>query len=342
MKALLLTLMASVAAAGVAVLPLVSYSSGSGLLYGAILHAGPEGVEGPEISVMAYGTARGGQYESFGVRIPVGGGAWFASACHEQLLNHDFFGWGNWGDPDESLEYDRESDVISIGHTRTFGPFEARAGAEARHSSVFDREEGDLWGSLPDRPLTNGWTAGPSVELSSRSYPGPAWGNLRARFDWQGGGGKAYWRTELERTACHPIGGGFLLALRNDVAYHHGAGDTQIPFLPFLGPAQLLREYAGDRFSGDWLTVANLELRRRLFGLMDDPETDDPLILVGAALFADAGQASETLSGMRWDRWHPDGGIGFYATLRGMTLRVDAALLSPEGFRLNMRIGGGF
>ncbi|HOF66667.1 MAG TPA: hypothetical protein PLX54_07280 [Candidatus Fermentibacter daniensis] len=45
---------------------------------------------------------------------------------------------------------------------------------------------------------------------------------------------------------------------------------------------------------------------------------------------------------MRWDRWHPDGGIGFYATLRGMTLRVDAALLSPEGFRLNMRIGGGF
>ncbi len=154
MKPLLFTLLASAAAAEVAVLPLVSYSSGSGLLYGAILHAA-RGGGGAEVSIMAYGTARGGQYESFGVRIPRGGSVWFASASHEQLLDHDFCGWGNRGDPDESLEHDRESDVISIGRTQTFGPFEARVGAEARHSSVFDREEGDLWDGLPGGSISS-------------------------------------------------------------------------------------------------------------------------------------------------------------------------------------------
>ena len=186
---LLAAMLPAGAEAGWAALPLVSYSSGSGLLYGADVQAVFDGSPGGEFSTMAYGTTRGGQYEFFTARIPGGESSWYLTGEHEQKLGHDFFGWGNSGDPDSSLEYDRESDVISIGRTQTFGPFEARVGAEARHSSVFDREEGGLWDGLPGGSVPTGWSAGPSVEFRSRSCPVPVWENLRARFDRQGGGG---------------------------------------------------------------------------------------------------------------------------------------------------------
>lgn len=341
MRLLLLSLLASSAAADVAVLPLVSYSSGSGLLYGANAHAVFDGNPGGEFSVMAYGTARGGQYESFAARIPGGESTWYLTGEHEQKLGHDFFGWGNWGDPDSSLEYDRETDVISIGRTQTFGPFEARVGAEARHSSVFDREEGELWNGLPGGSISMRWTAGPSVEFRTRSCPIPVWEDLRARFDWQRGGGADYWTTELERVAYLPIRGGTLLALRYDIAYHHGVENTALPFLPFLGPDQLLRGYADDRFSGPWTSVANLEVRRPLFSFLPDPLTMRPLVIVGAALFADAGQASESPGGFRWDRWHPDAGIGLSLAVEGIAVRLDLTALSPEGFHIGMSLGSG-
>jgi hypothetical protein len=334
----LFLLAAAAVRAEVAFLPLLRSSSGSGLLYGANAPAVMDGTPGGEFSVMAYGTTRGGQYESFTARIPGGESTWFLAGEHEQKLGHDFFGWGNWGDPDSSLEYDRETDVISIGRTQTFGPVEATLGAEARHSSVFDREEGELWDGLPGGSISTRWTAGPSIEVRSRSCPVPVWENLRARFDWQGGGGADYWRTELERVAYLPIRGGTLLALRYDIAYHHGIENTPLPFLPFLGPDQLLRGYADDRFSGPWTSVANLELRRPLVSFLPDPQTMRPLVIIGAALFADAGQASESLGGFRWDRWHEDAGLGLVFTLREVSLRLDATLLSPEGFKIDFSI----
>lgn len=327
--------------AGWAALPLVSYSSGSGFLYGGRFEAGTGGESPGAFSLMAYGTTRGGQFESFGARLPAGGNSWYFTGSHDQRLGRDFYGWGNSGDPDSSLEYDRERDVIALGRTQAFGPLEVRLGAEVRHSSAYGFEEGDLWSGLPCLVASSEWTAGPSVEVSSSSCPIPVWEDLRARFDWQGGGGADYWRAGLERVAYLPIRGGTLLALRYDIAYHHGADATPLPFLPFLGPDQLLRGYADDRFSGPWISVVNIELRRPLFDLAVDPATGQPLATVGAALFGDAGQASESLDGMRWDRWHPDAGLGFSLTVNGIAVRLDLTALSPEGFHIGMSLGSG-
>lgn len=327
------------ARAGWAALPLVSYSSGSGLLYGGSFEAVTGGTSPGAISLMGYGTTRGGQYESVGIRLPDGPDGWYLTGSHDQRLGRDFYGWGNSGDPDSSLEYDRERDAIALGRIQTFGPVEVRLGAEVRHSSAFGFEEGDLWSGLPGFVASSEWTAGPSVELELGSCPIPVWEDIRVRFDWQHGGGAEYWNAGVERVAYLPIEGVALIALRYDLSHHHGADATPIPFLPFLGPDQLLRGYADDRFSGPWITVANLELRRPLADLAVDPATGQPLATVGAALFGDAGQASEGLDGMRWDRWHPDAGVGFSLTVNGMAVRLDLTALSPEGFHMGMSLG---
>lgn len=335
----LFLLAAAAVRAEVAFLPLLSYSSGSGLLYGATAQVVLDGTPGGWFSVMAYGTTRGGQYESFTARIPGGESTWYLTGEHEQRLGHDFFGWGNGGDPDSSLECDRETDVISLGRSQSFGPLEARAGLEARHSSVFDMEEGALWDGLPSAITGSEWTGGPSVDFRLVDCPLPLSGYGHAGFDWQAGRGDMnYYRAELERVAYVPVGGGTLLAARYDLAYHHGVENTPLPFLPYLGPDQLLRGYADDRFSGPWTSVANIELRRPLFSLLEDPDTMSHLLTIGAAVFSDAGQASETLDGFRWDRWHPDAGLGIIFALQDMSLRLDMALLSPEGFRLDFSI----
>ncbi len=335
----LFLLAAAAVRAEVAFLPLISYSSGSGLLYGANAQAVLDGTPGGEFSVMAYGTTRGGQYESFVARIPGGERTWYLTGEHEQKLGHDFFGWGNWGDPDSSLEYDRESDVIALGRMQSLGPVQVRLGVEARHSSAYDFEEGTLWDGLPSAIAGSEWTGGPSVDLRLVDCPLPLPGYGHAGFDWQiGRDGIDYYRAELERVAYAPVGGGTLLALRYDMAYHHGVESTPLPFLPFLGPDQLLRGYADDRFSGPWTSVANLELRRPLFSFLPDPRTTRPLVIIGAALFADAGQASESLGGFRWDRWHEDAGLGLVFTLSEVSLRLDATLLSPEGFKIDFSI----
>ncbi len=329
------------AEAGWAALPLVSYSSGSGLLYGGRFEAVTGGASPASFSMTAYGTTRGGQYESFGVRLPAAGNSWYITGSHDQRLGREFYGWGNSGDPDSSLEYDRERDAVAIGRVQTLGPVEVRLGAEVRHSSAFGFEEGVLWSGLPGLLASSEWTAGPSVEIESGSCPIPVWEDIRLRFDWQRGEGAEYWTGDLERVAYVPLGGDALLALRYDLAHHHGADATPLPFLPFLGPDQLLRGYADDRFSGSWITVANIELRRPLFDLAADPATGQPLATVGAALFGDAGQASDSFDGIRWDRWHPDAGVGLSLTVEGIAVRLDLTALSPEGFHMGMSLGSG-
>jgi hypothetical protein len=333
-----------VALAQTTILPVLSYSSSSGFVYGARIDALLDGRPGGEFSAMAYWTTRGGQYQTLTAAVPGGENSWRLEASHDQVLDADFYGWGNWGDPDTSLEYDREMDAFYLGRSqRLGGRFVAGLGIEARHSVTFDREEGGLWETLPGLQTASTWTAGPRAELLFLGCPLAGLpGYTSATFLHQSGADISYSRAVIEKAVFVPFLRGNILALHYSLARHWGAEETPFPFLPSLGPDEVLRGYADDRFFGPVTAVANVEIQRPLFGFLPSGQSPLPSALFGIALYADAGQAAEEMGGIRWDRYHGDVGAGL-RFVTGMTkVRVDWTFLSPEGMKLQLGFGEAF
>ncbi len=328
-------------AAGVTLLPVVSYSSSSGFLYGARCDGMLEGFQSSEISAMIYGTTRGGQYEALSLGIPSGPGSWMVSASHDQVLGADFYGWGNGGDPDSSLEYDREADRLLLGRRQPLSAaVTAELGVETRHSSVFDREQGDLWQTLPALRASSCWTAGPRARLTvvCPFLPGYA----RASFDWQKGDGLSYTSESLERAVFAGLPTGGILALRYALGHSGGVSGTPFPFLPSLGPDELLRGYADNRFYGEWTAVANAELRHTIARFEPEEGSDGPGASIGAVLYADAGQVADGFGGIRWDRYSGDAGAGLRLGIGALLTRIDCTFISPEGLKLDLSFGESF
>lgn len=337
-------LLSSAAAAELGLLPMLSYSSSSGFLYGIRADAILEQGRGGMLTAMAYWTTRGGQYQSFGAVLPGGRGAWRLSLAHDQLRGADFYGWGNGGDPDSSLEYDREIDRAYVGRLQELpGGFAVEAGAEVRHSSAFDLEEGPLWDDLPSLETASLWTAGPRLRmvLDCPGIPGA----LEAVLDHQTGSGMSYSSASLSRTAFIGLPAGVSLCMRYCLGTHHGVERTPFPFLPAIGPDELLRGYDTNRFYGPWTAVANAELRREI--MSSGPSrggegADGPELTVGSAIYADAGQTADEFGGIRQDRYHADAGIGARIGIGPTLVRIDCTVLSPEGLRLELAFGQPF
>ncbi|NLP04872.1 hypothetical protein GX411_02825 [Candidatus Fermentibacteria bacterium] len=337
-------LLSSAAAAELGVLPMISYSSSSGFLYGLRADAVLESGRGGMLTAMAYWTTRGGQYQSFGAVLPRGRGAWRLSLSHDQLRGTDFYGWGNGGDPDSSLEYDREVDKAYFGRLQEIaGRLTVEAGAEVRHSSAFDLEDGPLWEGLPSLETASLWTAGPrlGIALDCPGIPG----SLEAVFNHQAGSGMSYSSVSLSRTAFFGLPADVDLCLRYCLGYHSGIEETPFPFLPALGPDELLRGYDTNRFYGPWTAVANAELRKVILSAGcsgDGGAGGGPALTAGAALYADAGQVAGGFGGLRQDRYHTDAGIGARIGIGPTLVRIDCTVLSPEGLKLELAFGQPF
>lgn len=327
----------AVPVSGWKVVPLISYSSSSGVLLGGVVNHNmippfrPYG-----FSTMAYVYTDGSISAGPSLLIPSGNGMFHIGLNYLADRENKFFGWGNGGSDDSYDEYAAETADGSVSYS--FSPFEGfllTLGASGRHSTVYDRTDGDLWQQSPSNVYGSTWTGGPLLR-SRWNFPRLIEGYMTGEFDLQTDGGDSYWRSRAAIASFLPMGPSTLAGLRIRLGRQTGSGTTPFPFLPSLGGSSGLRGYDDGRFMGDWTLLANLELRQRLFALQLDETSSFEFSVV---LFGDAGQVADHLDLMAWDRFHLDGGLGFRLSLpEGGSLRADFAL-SPEGLGIQMGLG---
>jgi hypothetical protein len=341
---LVLAALSAVAGADFSFTPLVSYSSASGFIFGGLLGMRAEKTSGIAMTAMATMTTEGGQVAEIRAISPWQGSGWRVALLHERLVNRRYRGWGNGGDPDSSVTYDREQHRIALSREQFFSPFvSAELGVEVLHSTVYSRQDGEQWSESPSQSYGSAWTAGPFARLRLSSYlPFSPLSHTDLTGGLQFGDGRGYGSSTVSTAAYIGLPWDNLLACRAWLSSSWDLPGTPFAMLPSLGPDQILRGYDSRRFYGPWRTMANLELRRPLLVLLYDSESQLPRALLGMVVFADFGQVAEEIAGFRWDRIHPDAGVGLRFTNMGVTMAADFALLSQEGFKMALGFGESF
>ncbi len=332
-----LLLILALPAAALRLFPLVSYSTGSGFLFGGVLSHNLEPPMRPfAVTTMAYVYTSGSAWAGPRVLIPAGRGMVTVEGEYASDRGRDYYGWGNGGDDDVTAEYDSEQQRLAVTYAfLPAGGLLLTAGLEGRHTVVFDREESDLWELSPTGTYGSSWSAGPLLE--ARWDPGlPLPGYLGLGLSHQAGDGFSYSGIEGDLAVFASVTGSTMPSLRLHLGRHLGSGGTPFEFLPHLGGEDGLRGYGDRRFMGDWTLLGNLEVRQRLATIGPG---DMERMEVGLVLFGDMGQVSDDLEGMTWDGFHLDAGVGARLVIPGgAVLRADFAL-SPEGLGVQMALG---
>lgn len=319
------------------VVPLLSYSTSSGFLFGGVVNHNMLPPFRPfAFSTMAYVYTDGSVSARPQLLVPSGDGIFRFGVNFDVDRKNKFFGWGNSGSDDIYGEYAAE--VFEGTGSYSFSPlggFLLTGGFMGRHSTVYGRSADPLWDQTPSDLFGSIWTFGPYLE-GRWLFPGLIDGYLSGSFDLQTGDDMTYTRTGASAAVFSPVGGSTVPCARVRLRRHTDSGSTPFPFLPSLGGSSGLRGYNDGRFMGNWSLLVNAELRHRVFSLRIDDENRFDFSLV---LFGDAGQVADHLDGLAWDRFHLDGGLGARMSLPGGgTLRADFAL-SPEGLGIQMGIG---
>lgn len=318
-------------------IPLLSYSSSSGVLIGGVVNNNMITPFKPfGFSAMAYFYTNGSISAEPKILFPAGNGIVHINANYRVRKKDKFFGWGNRGNSELYGYYHAEIQELSGSYN--FSPLSGlvmTGGLLYRHSTVYDKSDIRLWADSPTEEYGSRWTGGPFVECR---WISPAYinGYVSAGGDLQLGSEIPYYSTECALSIFIPIGSSTVPCFRARINRHVGVASTPFSFLPSLGGGSGLRGYNDGRFGGNWTLLGNLELRQRIFTVAIDEDNDMSLSLV---LFGDAGQVADSLNECRWNRFHLDGGLGARITLPGGgTLRVDFAL-SPEGHGLQIGLG---
>jgi len=339
-----LTLLAAVSNAGVSFTPLVSYSSASGFIFGGLLGIAGTGEGSGALTALAALTTGGGQTAEIRAARPVQGSGWRVDILSERLVNRRFTGWGNGGDPDSFLQYDREQQRLAVSRQQYLSrAFSFEIGAELLHSTLYGREQGAFWEGSPSSVYGSTWSAGPFARLTMASYlPFSRASHTDLTAGLQSGSRVSYGSASLSTSAYLPLPAGLTAAFRSWISCSWDLDRTPFTMLPCLGPEQILRGYDSRRFYGPWRCVCNAELRRHLLSALPDRETGTPRAMLSGVLFADAGQVAEQPDGFRWDRMHADAGLGLRLLSKGAVLAADFALLSLEGLKMALGFGESF
>lgn len=316
--------------------PIAGYSSGSGLIGGAIVSLQwPRWLLSGELSASTKGAI------TFRPQLAYSAGGWgiVGELVYEKQLENDYYGLGNGGDPDTSATYDMEQQEAEV--LLSLSPaagIQLGLGLAARHSVIFNRQESALWQQSPSELTGSQLTAGPRLTADWSGQLGlPV--RVTAGFLHQEGGDASYSRARGQLAAYLPLGPKTVIAARGRLTRHYGTSTTPFPYQLYLGSLQGLRGYRDNRFSGDLSLLCSAELRQEVLRLSAPGEMP---VAVGAVLFGDAGQVSSALKGLAMDRFHASGGLGLRLLLPGnMVLAADAAL-SSEGFGLSTGYGQTF
>ncbi len=308
--------------------PTAGYSSETGLLLGGTLMApilSPDSLQTGLYTIGAYyGTSGVVSVKADAVRAMSMGGVRF-SGRYQRLLEADWFGWGNRTDPDTSAVMDFEKQNLSILFSRVLAPgLMFQAGISARHTTVYDREESELWERAPSTRFGSTWTLGPDAGISLGG------GGIEG-FRWSAGlsgscqtGDVTYGCITSQFSAWVPAPGRLELGVSATAARHYGTADTPIPFMPSLGQSQGFRGYSDFRFTGPVLLLCSAEIRKMLLTI-SVPVFNQPW-QAGVAVFADAGQVADSISGLAFGRFHGDAGAGLrLLTQDRLMLKFDGA-----------------
>jgi len=318
------------------IFPILSYGSGSGVLFGGIVNHNMVPPFSPvAFSTMAYMCADGSAFAEPQVLFPAGSGIVRFNVNYSVDHESQFFGWGNDGDDEQYENYDAE--IQEIAGSYNFSPMShviLTGGLLYRHSTAYNRSGYFLWQLSPSEEYRSRWTGGPFIE-GDFIIPVLLSGYISAGYGLQFGG-ETYSDADCAMSVFTPIGTSTTPAFRMKISRHLGTSSTPFCFLPSMGGSSGLRGYSDARFGGNWSLLGNLELRQRIFTVAIDENNEIGLSLV---LFGDAGQVADHLDECRWNRFHLDGGIGARFSLPGGgVLRADFAL-SPEGLGIQMGLG---
>jgi hypothetical protein len=324
------------------IVPLISYSSSSGVLLGGVINHNMLPPFRPlAFSAMTYVYTDGSFFAEPQLIFPAGSGLLRFRLNYGSRSDRDFYGWGNSGDHDSSATY--SSEVMETSLSYLISPLAGTAlngGLQMRHSSAYDRSESDLWESIPsyyDKEregfFASSWTAGPFLDARMQ-LPGPVKGYAEGEIGLQTGSGFTYYDNRGGLALFFPVGPSTLPCCR--ILLGRQVSQSPFPFISQLGGSEGLRGYSDRRFLGDWTLLANAEIRQHLFNLKLDEENS---FVVSLVLFGDAGQVADHLNQLEWDRFHLDGGLGARLAIPGGgALRADFAL-SPEGLGIQMGLG---
>jgi hypothetical protein len=329
---LLCTLAVPARSGGWNVLPVLGYSSSSGVQLGGLLtNLHHHGGGARFFSLMAWYGTKGALVVEPDLRFIGPGGVWTLGGAYRKKIDSKWYGWGNGGDVDSLALFDMEQQVLYASLEKPLGRgFTVEVRAEVRHCVAYDFEEDSLFDTSPSHETGSLWTVGPEVRLTHSTF-GRVRTTVEATGSWQAGD-VSYGSAGGSASVILGIDGMTEAGLNLELTRHFETGSTPFPFLPSLGGGDGLRGFAGERFRGDWISLVNLELRRKIF-VFQDREGNE--LGIGAVLFGDAGQVADGLEEFRWERFHLDAGLGLrmYAP-GGAVLRADIGF-SEEGFGVN-------
>jgi len=317
------------------VVPILSYSSSSGVLLGGVVNHNMVPPFNPfGFSTMSYVYTDGSVSVTPRALFSLGRGLASVSASFNKNREQKFYGWGNGGSHEEYATYASEDAEFRFSYS--FSPLPRTMltlGAQSSHTTVYDRSATPLWNDCPTDLYGSLWTAGPHAGARVET-PWP--GYLDANFRAHAGDGIFSWGYDVSAAFFAPVAPGTTPCLRIKADRHVNTEETAFPLRPTLGGNTGLRGYGDGRFSGEWSLLANLEVRQKIFTYRIDENNSISLDLV---LFGDAGQVADEVDEFRWERNHLDGGLGARISLPGGgTLRADFAL-SPEGLGVQMGLG---
>ncbi len=319
------------------VLPLVSYSPNSGVMFGGVVSHNMKSPYNPfAFNCMTQVFTNGSIFLKPVFLFPLQNGIINIEAAYRVDNEASFYGWGNDGDKDINTSYDRQMQCISgIYRFSPAAGFALSTGIRVNHSTVYDRAEDTLWTSSPCSDYGSLWSAGPLIE-AHWLFPSLISGYALVEMEHQMGSGFSYSNASAALAFFTPIGASTTPAFRILGEKHFGTSETPFPYLPSLGRKIGLRGYHDRRFGGSWTLLANLELRQRLLSFKID---ESNTIEIGVVLFGDAGQTTDDLDEVQWNRFHLDGGLGLRITIPGGgTFRFDFAV-SPEGPCMQLAFG---
>lgn len=335
----LLVLFSTTAFSSWMLLPVAGYNSFAGFVYGIRIKSMEEiGLENGILQLVH--STEGMERIALSLSASALDGGFSSVVEHLKLPGALFFGYGNGGDSDSTTEFTGESQRLSLLYSRRmFAPLTLGLGIETRHSTTYDREESTLWSTLPGEHYNSVWTIGPTVHvLLETALFSSLTGYTELDIDWQTGDDITYSTFTGQSALFYPVPViNTTAACRVMLKRHIGMGSTPFMWISSLGGANDLRGYQRNRFTGSWLLLNNIELRRNILSFSSDNRSF--LQGIGIALFGDAGQVSDSFDSMRWNRFHLSGGAGIRIHLSGdRTIRLDIAK-SPEGMGGSISFG---
>jgi len=242
-----------------------------------------------------------------------------------KVLERNWYGWGNETDGDSTALMDFEKGNLLFGFAAPLGDkFFIASGLDVRHSSIFNREQSNLWDNMPGEVYASTWTGGLYGEAGV-NIPIPLNGNLLVATDgfFQMGDVSYSGVTTKIKGTVSPWNRAEL-SLGGRVHKQFNIEETPIVYGSGIGQNLNFRGYNDYRFSGAVWSLAQIELEQDLFTLKNPEEL--PLLTMSIAVFAENGTVADSFDNLSFGDSHYDYGCGVRFELNPEAkMRVDTA-----------------